>query len=362
MNRTNVIRTIIWLAVIGIVWKSGAVQNASEWLGVAKDTPMPPLTGAVIEATPTKGPTEPGLHAVELFLHSGKANRLNSRRDITHFKTHRELFGPNAPFRPLIELTATGPGSIHITGDGPTGKITIPMPEDGPKKILVYPEFLLEHLIRENPTEEKLEINFHNRYGKITSQSETTLTWSQPNEIFLSSTSLCDLAAMIEPPATSPKTNLAPKQILTNLAAEIQAKSLDHETQTNGSGWQIVRTPVLMSAHGKANCLDLALLTAQTAVNHKLKPVLLVSTGHALCAVTEPGKRVEDGLYFEATEFLNKPRDPNNPQPPERDPNGAIIPRLPADTVPKDPPPPPAQEDTSFFQIELEKWMPFFRR
>jgi hypothetical protein len=388
-------RIIVPIALIILVWKSNVFT---------KNEPQTPH-GAELRRNPLpKEAAEKNVLDVETILFNHKANRLNARRDATKIQTHPTVFGPDAPFRPLFIIRTSSLGEIIIKGDGPTGSISFPTSET-PESIEVYPHFNLDMLKRNHPKEEIVTIQFIPNRGTKSTQMVTTIPWSEPNEIFLSSQSLHDLAALIqipegkewrrtgEPQNAAPANNKAPEDILGGLAGLITEKDLYHETDSNASGWQLIRDPNLMTADKRANCLDLSLLTAQTAVDNGLEPYLIVSPGHALCAVGKPNYPAEQALLFEGTNYLKgpaplptppprttkpKPRPTNKPAPEVTNNNSpstkptlddlkkgkteeASEPTHPEIPTVKPKPAPPKNEDLSVYQIQLKKWMPFYR-
>lgn len=325
-------------------------------------------SGGSFRKTKTGADEGAGIKSITLHLDNDRANRLNARRNPYLLEAAPKAFGPENPFKPLVTAVATGPGNLEMTGNGPTGKTRTHVPQ-GTYEIEIYPEFIGSKLFSGEAGEtETLKFYFEPATGGRDLQAEETLTWSGPTELFLSTKNLIDLAALTKRTAEAEaKTKPAPgpEAWLETLGKELAAEGLFYESEPSGQGWQPIRTLKKMREDKAANCLDIALLTAQRAKAEGFSPHILANSGHALCAVAPKGGGIETATFFEGTAYLSQePKPAPTPIPGSlREKWEEIVPPGP---TPEPTPAPnkaaprqPEAEET--FSIDLGHWEQFFR-
>lgn len=357
-------KTPLWKKIVaGITVAIALGLSVDLWKESRTVNPERTLQGGTARFSPKTLNAPPGLEGITFLLDNGSANRLHSRRNARLLDITPELFGPDRPFRPLMVLEASGPGNLLIRGDGPTGVITLPIPK-GNYTIEVYPEFLMKELTKGEPGDkENLIFEFEPAKGRKKIVAKETLTWSGPCEIFLSSKNLGDLAALLTNITLKEKPEIeTPEELLNFLTKEIKERSLVAESDSATTGWQKLKTDKELLPGANANCLDLALLTAEHALQQGLSPTLIANSGHALCAVAPKGAPLEKATFFEATNYLKAPesRETKDPELKDSEPTGTVKknPEMPAPNRAK----PRKQEPEEVFAIPFEKWIPFFRK
>lgn len=368
-GKAHPLRRWLWpTALAGALLVAGARYHDSKTIRPSQKD----WVGGSFRLSPTsslaKADEPAGILDITLHLDNGRANRLNSRRDAKFLTQSPQAFGPAHPFKPLTTVVATGPGNLEISGDGPTGTARTKVPE-GTHSIEVYPDFLPERIFTGEAGEtETLRFYFEPASGGRTLQGQETLTWSGPRELFLSSKNLIDLAALTKSVKAGKETNLAPTQWLETWGKEIQKENLAYESESASFGWQPIRTLEEMRAAEAANCLDIALLTAQEAKSKGYSPHILANSGHAVCAVAPKGEGASNAIFFEGTAFLNQDRKAKPKVAPPEPGSWAetwekIVPpkalEKPEDSPNRAPPREPEPPDT--FSIDLERWETIFR-
>lgn len=376
-------RKWVWASILALVGLLVAYN-----IKLAKEQhPPSDTTGATfrLRKIPKKepqNPQDPGIKGITFHLHNELANRLNSRRNSQLLEQAPTAFGIEAPFHPLISIEIEGPGNLIIKGNGPTGIITAAAPK-GLHILEIYPLFLKEKLLSGYPGEkENLKFFFEPEIGKRSLQAEETLTWSGPNEVFLSSKNLQDVAALIEPRQINQKEKLEikntnfpsttdPQGWLQIFGSSLRQENLAYESEPASQGWQKIRTLEKMREDKAANCFDIAVLTAQQARSAGFSVYLIANSGHALCAVGIPGKPPEEATFFEGTEFLGS-KEPPKPKPKPKTKTktkkqegktgneGEEQEQEPKEPAPNKAPP-REKEPEDVFLIDLQKWFPFFQ-
>jgi hypothetical protein len=307
----------------------------------------------------------PQLEELTTFLHGQRVNRINQRRNPHLLKTHPELFGPNKPFKPLLKILASGPSTvwIHSTSSHPiTPAMTIPIPE-GSWEIEIYPDYQIPRLFEGISGEkESLKIEFASPQTPKHLAHQLNLEWSGPNDIFLSTESLIDLASLVQ---TEAGRNPLPPETLTNwtqsLPGVLEKTPIRYqydapEHHGTGTGWQSVRTKDQMIQEEKATCLDITAWIAKEALARGLKPYILANSGHTLCAIAEKEGTLDQALPIEGTDLLKAPLKPQahpNDPPIEFQPHEPL-PEVPRTIPPEEPP------QTDIFQIDIRHWGSFY--
>jgi hypothetical protein len=309
-----------------------------------------------------------GLKSVEILTDGTRVNRVNARRRLDLIESKPHLFGTNAPFRPLLVTEVSGPLNVRISGveDGPLGKpMEFHVPE-GTFIVEAYPEYASEKLWTGEPGQtEKIVIETQGERGKTRVASEFETSWSGPEELFLSSKNLGDLASIIRTrTATTESSEGDTRPWLEAFGQKIKEARWRYETdpplqEGDAQGWQRIRTEQEMGEQGTANCLDISVLLAHRALESGRNPFILANSGHALCAVSDQDKGAEEALAFEGTDFLIpplKPKGPDNPEGPRE--------YLPNEEIPfpeRKPPRGPERRPEEKILIDVREWMNYYR-
>jgi len=342
--------------------------------------PNPPVTetegGIVIfkkDGEDHKYPQPPGIKEILINVDNKRINKVNQRRDanlIDRFPSH---FGQNKPFKPLITLKAQGPINIEIKGDGPTGRILFHVPKDNQTyNIEVYPHFELKELFKGKAGDkEKIKISQWKKQGFKLHVDTAETQWSGPNDLFLSTKNLTDIAGLIKEYSKERDvkltnkypSNMSIEELISFLGNKIKNENLRYETdlpyqEGDDRGWQFIRSPKKIRQEKSANCIDIAILTAIYALENNLKPYIWANSGHALCALSYPNQDKEQAIPFEGTDYLKPPL-----KPPEA-PGEAPREYLPHEEVVYPQRPPPRGEEPKperIFSMDYNFWQQFYR-
>lgn len=335
--------------------------------------PNPPLSttqGATINSTLIieKFPSNPCIKEISLSLDNKRINRVNQRRDPSLSTKNPDYFGKTKAFKPLFTLKVAGPLNVEIKGDGPTKLILLHVPK-GLHEVDIYPNYDLQSLFSGKAGEkEQIEISqWKSRGPKL--HVDTILTqWSGPNDLFLSTNNLMDIATLTKE-FSEYQTGIniqanSVDNLLQKLGVVIKNEKIRYETDLpyeigDDRGWQLVRSPLTIMNDKKANCIDIAVLTSIIALNNGFKPYIWANSGHALCAIGYKDEDAQQALPFEGTDYLKPPlKPPATPkdEPREYLPNEIVI-------YPKRNPPrgkEPKQDEV--FSMDYTFWEKFYRR
>lgn len=292
--------------------------------------PNPPIEaprGAVIrlskddELHKFKQPT--GINQIIVNLDNKRINRINQRRDAKLINKFPTYFGQNSAFKPLLELKVQGPVNIEIKGDGPTETILFHVPDTpatGEYNVEVYPHYNLNKLFSGSPGDiETITISQWKPRGLKQHVDTIKKQWSGPNDLFLSTRNLMDIASLIkEFSKDAYNFDIKGKNIenfTQNLGENIKSKDIRYETELaylegDDRGWQLIRTPIQIEKDKKANCIDIAILTSIKAIQNGFKPYIWANSGHALCAISYQSQNATQAIAFEGTDYLKAPLKP----------------------------------------------------
>lgn len=324
------------------------------------------LQGAYISLHPhTTSLSHPQLQEITSFLHGQRVNRIHQRRNPRLLQNQPNLFGPQRPFKPLLKILATGPSTAWITSTSATPitpSMTIPIPE-GSWEIEIYPDYPIHRLFEGASGErESLQVEFASPQTPRHLAHQLDLEWSGPNDIFLATDSLIDLASLVQTEAEkTPAPPAALEAWAQSLPGALKKTPIRYqydapESGGTGAGWQSVRTKTQMLQDEKATCLDITAWIAKEALARGLKPYILANSGHTLCAIAEKNGTLAQSIPIEGTDLLKAPlkpqTDPNLP-PVEFQPEEPL-PEIPRTIPPEEPP------QTEVFQIDLAHWGTFY--
>jgi hypothetical protein len=300
---------------------------------------------------------KPKVEEINIYLDSTRINRLNQRRNLCKIK---DYLGPNSAFKPLLELTVTGPINIELKGEKSFNQVLFHVPE-GHFKAQVYPEFLEDFLkTGNNQEEETIKIYAQRLHGPKWQVDEIKTKWSGPNDLFLSHKNLIDIAALTGRLKMDETPKISPQEWLTNMEEKIRNMDLRYETElvyndTETKGWQKVRTLKDMLKDKKANCIDMSVWISKEALAAGFKSYIIANSGHALCAISLTDQTPNEAIAFESTNYLKPPlKPPDKPGGKAREykPNEEIV-------YPKRKPP-RAKEAQEVYIIDLTKWAELF--
>jgi hypothetical protein len=312
-----------------------------------------------------------GINEITLSLNNKRVDKVNQRRNPRLIHQFPKFFGKDSSFKPLLILKVQGPVNIEIKGDGPTGRILFHVPKNELATewiVEVYPYYILEKLFEGKTGEiEKITISEWKTHGLKLPVETIHTQWSGPNDLFLSTKNLMDTASLTKEFSKTPTGFNIKEENLENftrkLGEDIKSKSIRYETdlpyhEGDDRGWQLIRSPEQISKDKRANCIDIAILTAIEALKNNFKPYIWANSGHALCALSYETQSPEQAIAFEGTDYLKPPlKAPTKPGEPPREylPEEEII-------YPEREPPrgiEPKQEE--IFSMDYSFWEKFYR-
>lgn len=257
-------------------------------------TPSPP-NGSTIEIT--------------LYTDRNKINRINSRRR-PEILRNQELSGPYKAFKPLLTIKTQGPANFTLKGGKITRTVRFYIPK-GTYTAHVFPYYNTEALFNDSPTQETLTLFLQKDRDHQREVWSQEVEWSGPEELFLSTKNLIDIAGML--PAKQEYTGDDPRLWVREWGKTIENMNLLYESENSFSkGWQPIRSEAKMKKDGRANCLDIAVLTAKAARQKGFDAHIFANSGHALTAIKRPSDPITALIPFEGTDFLIKKENPED--------------------------------------------------
>lgn len=306
-----------------------------------------------------------GVNNVLINLDNKRINRVNQRRDLKFFDEYPEIFHQGGIFKPLLSIEAQGPLNIEIEGNGPTGKILFHIPE-GTYSAHIYPEYINDKLFNGKAGEiEKIIISQWKPRGPKLKVDTIEAQWSGPNDLFLSTKNLTDIASITK--EFSKKTSEIKTQSIENLytiiSEKLKKEEIRYETDLpyldgDERGWQLIRSPSQIESQKSANCIDVAVLVAIQAKKNGFNPYIWANSGHALCALSYANQEAANAIPFEGTDYLKAPlKPPTKPgeAPREYLPDEEIV--YPERQAPRGEEPP----KDKIFSMDYNFWEKFYR-
>jgi hypothetical protein len=318
----------------------------------------------------------PGIKEITILLDNNRINKVNQRRNpslINHPK-YSEYFGQEKAFRPLLVLNVQGPMNVEIQGDKTIGNIKFHV-KAGLQEVEVYPNYNLKELFQGVAGDKEIIKIYESEDGNFKSLvEEIQAQWSGPDDLFLSSKSLIDLASIstnfkekglpqelknIDDPNSK---NKPIKNWLEDLGEALRKKQWRYETdmpyaEGDGKGWQRIRDGSRILSDQKANCIDIAILISVLSQNKGFDPFIIANSGHSLCAVSEKTKGISESYKFEGTDYLKSPlKPPSYPTDTPREylPGEEIV--YPQQEAPR------APEAQELYSVNIDYWAKFYRK
>lgn len=258
-----------------------------------------------------------GISNILINLDNKRINRVNQRRNPRLLKQYPQIFAQDGVFKPLLNIEAQGPLNIEIKGDGPTGKILFHIPK-GAYNAHVYPKYIEDKLFTGKAGEiEKIKISQWKPRGPKLHVDTITAQWSGPNDLFLSTKNLTDIASLTKEflKETEKIHTSSIENLYKNISEGLKKDEIRYETDLpyidgDERGWQLIRSPSQIELQKSANCIDIAILVAIQAINNGFSPYIWANSGHALCAVSYSNRDATSAIPFEGTDYLKAPLKP----------------------------------------------------
>jgi hypothetical protein len=269
------------------------------------------LVGAQIRVTPqeenSKSKKEKGVWDIKLLLDDQKVNRLNQRRDPELIEKSPELFGVEGEFKPLMIMEAKGPGIIKIRGKL-VGNIEIEI-GTGIQTVEVYPNYQLEELFGDKPSEiDTLYVIFADD-SKETLVEKIETRWSSTDEVYMLDSNLNDLVTIVEEKKQATKKEFSDIKVWLKAAAlGLEKLKIKEESLTENTTWQRVRNSEEIRGEKLANCIDLTVWLARKGAENGFQTYIITLPKHVLLGISnsEYGKKGEtlDTLIYVDTPYL----------------------------------------------------------